>query len=91
MFCNRDSSSTAKVDELTELQKRTFRKLNIFKLKEEFNARNLPEIYSKLCKMLAILHNVPFSDEYKTVYRFFRRCVLFLQDVVTENCILNYE
>lgn len=91
IFCNRDRPKTGIIDELTETQQNYFRKCNIFELNDQFNARNLPVIYPRLCKMLAILGNVPFSVEYEAVYRLFRKCILYLQDVRTHTCILNCE
>lgn len=90
-ICIRDKLSIDVVDELTDMQKKHFRKLNIPEMKERFNARNLPEFYKRLCKMLAILSDVQYAEEYGQVYRFFRKCILFLQNAHSDNIILDYE
>lgn len=79
------------IDELTDMQKRRFRELNILEMHKRLNTGNLSETYSRLCKMLAILCNVPFSNEYAAVYKLFRECILFAQNMTTQNCILDYQ
>lgn len=90
-ICIRDKLNIVVVDELTDMQKKHFRKLNIPAMKEQCSAQNLPELYKRLCKMLAILSNVPCAEEFGQVYRFFRKCILFLQNAHSDNIILDYE
>ncbi|XP_049876339.1 SET and MYND domain-containing protein 4-like isoform X1 [Pectinophora gossypiella] len=75
---------------LTDVQKKNVRKLNLEEMGEQRNWNCIPEIFAKLCKTLALLSDLPYSDEYAKVYTLFRRCVLCIQDLTTENLMLDY-
>ncbi|XP_047992416.1 SET and MYND domain-containing protein 4-like isoform X2 [Leguminivora glycinivorella] len=71
-------------DTLTPTQLTCFRKLNLHSV--DFKKISGP--YKLLCRALAELRNVPFSPEYTEVYKVFRECVLHLQQVNTENVVI---
>ncbi|XP_052755175.1 histone-lysine N-methyltransferase SMYD3-like [Galleria mellonella] len=54
-----------------------------------FEPNKTAGIYKKICECLELLNDVPFSKEYADMYRYFRKCLLYLQDYKSQNIVLD--
>ncbi|CAH2093206.1 unnamed protein product [Euphydryas editha] len=87
-ICKGHDISNAK-GQLTTYQKKYYRDLNFSEIDKNLNPVHVCYAYNKLLEALDVLADVPYSDEYKEVYKRFRKCTRVFETVKGHNFIID--
>ncbi|CAH2093207.1 unnamed protein product [Euphydryas editha] len=83
-ICKGHDISNAK-EQLTTYQKKYYSDLNFSGIDKNLNQMHIYDVYNKLLETLDVLADVPYSDEYKEVYKRFRKCTKIFETIKGQN------
>ncbi|XP_038222280.1 SET and MYND domain-containing protein 4-like isoform X2 [Zerene cesonia] len=73
---------------LSDKQKQFYRQFNIIRLTNTCDHNRAPKFYDEAKKIMDVLNDVPFSDEYIETFNLFYKCLVILTNATTDNTII---